>query len=224
MMLPHYSCGTTSSRPRRSPLHWHPTSAGRHTAPAHLPGSAGISIQPSSQPADGALTSIKQKLGVGSSPSGQNPALTAPVALPGLMKNRPSASNASKRCVPPHSRMSTSIWRAAIRRASASPGGTMVWPWVKPMRRLPWVTTLDSGRLGESTSKSPLTSCRSGATWRRNSKVSRSVRLPRQRTWPILPGVKSFRNYGGEVNDSSWELQARRAPCRGGPAGVNGSQ
>lgn len=144
----------------------------------------------------GKRTSIKQKLGVGSSPSGQYPVLGAPVALPGFTKNRPSISNASKRCVPPHNKTSTSIWRAAIRRASASPGGIMVWPWVKPMRRLPCVATLERGRLGESTSKSPFTSCKSGATWRRNSKVSRSVRLPRQRIWPILPGERSFRNLG----------------------------
>ena len=140
------------------------------------------------------LTSIRQKLGVGSSPSGQYPVLRAPVALPGVIKNLPSISKASKRCAPPHSSISTSIWRAAISRASASPGGMMVWPWVRPIRRLPWVTTFERGRLGESTSKSPLTNCRSGAIPRRNSNVLRSVRLPRQRIWPILFGVKSFRN------------------------------
>lgn len=43
------------------------------------------------------LTSIKQKLGVGSSPSGQKPELMAPVALPGLIKKRPSISKASNR-------------------------------------------------------------------------------------------------------------------------------
>lgn len=115
------------------------------------------------------LTSIRQKLGVGSSLSGQKPELIAPVALPGLMKKRPSISNASNRCVPPHRSTSTSIWRAAINSASASAGGTMVWPCVKPIRRLPWLTILERGRLGESTSKSPLTICRSGATSRRKS-------------------------------------------------------
>jgi hypothetical protein len=30
--------------------------------------------------------------------------------------------------------------------------------------------------------------------------VLRSVRLPRQRVCPILPGVRSFLNYGGMVS------------------------
>lgn len=56
------------------------------------------------------------------------------------------------------------------------------------------MTTFDNARLGASTSKSPLTICRSGAIPRRKSYVSLSVRLPRQRIWPILPGVRSFLN------------------------------
>lgn len=51
-------------------------------------------------------------------------------------------------------------------------------------------------------SKSPLTRWRSGARERRYSYVSRSVRFPRQRIWPILPGVRSFRNCS-QVRDSS---------------------
>lgn len=86
--------------------------------------STGKKNNPSTKEAQ--LTSIRQKLGVGSSPAGQNPELMAPVALPGLIKKRPSNSKASNRCVPPQSRISTSIWRAAIRSASASPGGMMV--------------------------------------------------------------------------------------------------
>jgi hypothetical protein len=141
------------------------------------------------------LTSINTKLGVGSSSSVHHPVVIAPVALPGLTKNLPSISYASNLCVPPHSRTSTSICRAAISRLSPSPGGTMVCPCVKPMRSDPCVTTFDRARLGASTSKSPLTICRSGAMARRNSYVSRSVMLPRQRICPILPGARSFLNY-----------------------------
>jgi hypothetical protein len=141
------------------------------------------------------LTSINTKLGVGSSSSLHHPVVIAPVALPGFTKNLPSISYASNLCVPPHSSTSTSIWRAAISKLSQSPGGTMVWPCVKPMRSEPWVTTFDKARLGASTSKSPFTICRSGAIPRRNSKVSLSVMLPRQRIWPIFPGARSFLNY-----------------------------
>jgi hypothetical protein len=70
----------------------------------------------------------------------------------------------------------------------------MVWPWVKPIRNEPCVTTFERARLGASTSKSPLTMCRSGAMPRRNSYVSLSVMLPRHRIWPILPGARSFLN------------------------------
>lgn len=139
-------------------------------------------------------TSIKQKLGVGSSPSGHHPVLNAPVALPGLTKNLPSNSYASNLCVPPHNSTSTSICLAAINNESASPGGMIVCPCVNPIRKEPCVTTFDNARLGASTSKSPLTICRSGAIPRRKSYVSLSVRLPRQRIWPILPGVRSFLN------------------------------
>lgn len=71
----------------------------------------------------------------------------------------------------------------------------MVCPCVKPMRSDPCVTTFDKARLGASTSKSPLTICRSGAIPRRNSYVSLSVMFPRQRIWPIFPGARSFLNY-----------------------------
>lgn len=83
------------------------------------------------------LTSIKQKLGTGSSPSAHHPVPIAPVALPGLTKNFPSNSYASNLCVPPHNSTSTSICRAAINKLSASPGGIIVWPCVKPIRREP---------------------------------------------------------------------------------------
>lgn len=139
---------------------------------------------------------MRTKLGVGSSSSGHQPVDMAPVALPGFTKNLPSISYASNLCVPPHKSTSTSIWRAAISRLSPSPGGMMVWPCVKPMRRLPCVTTFDRARFGASTSKSPFTICRSGAIPRRNSYVSRSVMLPKQRIWPILPGARSFLNCG----------------------------
>lgn len=140
------------------------------------------------------LTSMSTKLGVGSSSSVHQPVVIAPVALPGFTKNLPSISYASNLCVPPHSKMSTSICRAAMRRLSPSPGGMMVCPCVKPMRSEPWVTTLERARFGASTSKSPLTICRSGAMPRKNSYVSRSVILPRQRICPILPGARSFLN------------------------------
>lgn len=122
------SCGRRPSQQPHFPPHWHRSSADRHTTQGHHLGSIqGQHIYyPPNLP--GQLTSIRQKLGVGSSPSGQKPELMAPVALPGLIKNRPSISNASKRWVPPHSKTSTSIWRAAISNASASAGGTMVWP------------------------------------------------------------------------------------------------
>lgn len=42
--------------------------------------------------AAGVLTSISTKLGVGSSASGHQPVVMAPVALPGLTKNLPSIS------------------------------------------------------------------------------------------------------------------------------------
>lgn len=122
------SCGMRPSQQPHFPPHWHQSSAGRHTTQGHhLESIEGQHIYYPPNPS-GQLTSIKQKLGVGSSPSGQKPELMAPVALPGLIKNRPSISNASKRWVPPQSRTSTSIWRAAISSASASAGGTMVWP------------------------------------------------------------------------------------------------
>ena len=142
----------------------------------------------------GKLTSINTKLGVGSSSSVHHPVLIAPVALPGFTKNLPSISYASNLCVPPHNSTSTSICRAAINKLSPSPGGTIVCPCVNPMRSEPWVTTFDSARLGASTSKSPLTICRSGAIARRKSYVSRSVMLPKHRIWPIFPGASNFLN------------------------------
>lgn len=48
-----------------------------------------------------------------------------------------------------------------------------------------------------SRSKSPRTRWRSGARARRYSYVDVSVRLPRHRIEPILPGVRSFLNLGG---------------------------
>ena len=50
--------------------------------------------------------------------------MKAPVADPGLMKNRPSNSNASNRWVEPDIRMSTSSLRAMEDRDSVSPNGT----------------------------------------------------------------------------------------------------
>lgn len=160
-----------------------------------------------------ALTSISTKLGTGSSSSGHHPVVSAPVALPGLTKNLPSISYASNLCVPPHSKISTSIWRAAMSRLSPSPGGMMVCPCVKPMRSDPCVTTFESARFGASTSKSPFTMCRSGAMPRRNSYVSLSVMFPRQRICPILPGARSFLNYRGCELSVRW-------PCLDAPAGV----
>lgn len=155
----------------------------------------------------GKLTSIKQKLGMISSPPpgpAPQPVENAPVALPGLTKNFPSNSYASNLCVPPHNKTSTSICLAAISRLSGSPCGIMVWPWVRPIRRLPCATTLDKGVFAGMAdeewsadtlrSNGPRTSCRSGAKPRRKSNVLASVRFPRQRTWPIFPGVKSFLN------------------------------
>lgn len=114
-------------------------------------------------------TSIKQKLGVGSAPSAHHPVPSAPVALPGLTKNFPSSSYASNLCVPPHNSTSTSICLAAISKLSASPGGIIVCPCVNPIRSDPCVTTLERARFGASTSKSPLTICKSGAICRRKS-------------------------------------------------------
>lgn len=143
------------------------------------------------------LTSIRQKLGIIGSSSLIHPPEIAPVALPGLIKNRPSSSYASNRCVPPHTKTSQSSLRASISSESLSPCGMIVCPCVNPIRRLPCVTTFESGRLVASTSKSPLTIWRSGAVLRRKSYVSLSVRLPRQRIWPILPGESSLRNLAG---------------------------
>ena len=114
-------------------------------------------------------TSIRQKLGVGSSPFAHHPVPNAPVALPGLTKNFPSSSYASNLWVPPHKSTSTSICRAAISKLSASPGGMMVCPCVNPILSEPCVTTLERAKFGASTSKSPLTIWRSGAIWRRKS-------------------------------------------------------
>lgn len=138
---------------------------------------------------------MRQKLGVGDSFSPHHPDDMAPVAVPGFTNNFPSSSYASKRCVPPQTNTSTSICLAAINKLSLSPWGIIVCPWVNPILRFPWVTTFDRGRLGASTSRSPLTICRSGATERRKSYVSLSVRLPRHRIWPIFPGARSFRNW-----------------------------
>lgn len=185
----------TPSQRTQIPYHPHLYVFDKRRAQAHLLGPAHGDISVVQETAflksRGQLTSIKQKLGT---PYSFPAAINAPVALPGFTKNRPSSSYASNLPVPPHSKISTSICLAAIRRESASPGGTMVWPCVNPIRKLPCVTTLESGRLGVSTSKSPLTSWRSGASWRRNSKAERSVRLPRQRICPIFPGVRSFLN------------------------------
>lgn len=168
----------------------------------------------------GLRTSISTKLGVGSSPSAHHPVFRAPVALPGLMKNFPSISYASNRCVPPQRRTSTSICRAAINRLSASPVGTIVCPCVKPILKDPCVTTFDRGRLGASTSKSPLTICRSGATPRRNSYVSLSVMLPRHKICPILPGARSFLNCARvSVTGVQCVLGGRCSPWRGWPDG-----
>ena len=138
---------------------------------------------------------MRQKLGIGSSSMLDHEVLNAPVAVPGLTKNLPSSSYASNLCVPPQSRTSTSICRAVMSKLSASLCGMIVCPCVKPIRRPPCCTTFDSARLEASVSKSPLTTCRSGDVCRRKSYVSRSVMLPRHMIWPILPGVRSLRNY-----------------------------
>ena len=70
----------------------------------------------------------------------------------------------------------------------------------KPIRSEPWVTTWERGREGASASKRPLTILRSGAIERRYSYVALSVRLPRHSVWPILPGVRSFLNFGERVS------------------------
>jgi hypothetical protein len=162
--------GTTPFRPRHSRCPLHPSAAGIHIAQAHRLGPVPfVSRFLKYGRSWGILTSINTKLGVGSSSSVHHPVVIAPVALPGLTKNLPSISYASNLCVPPHSRTSTSICRAAISKLSPSPGGTIVCPCVKPMRSDPCVTTFERARLGASTSKSPLTICRSGAMARRNS-------------------------------------------------------
>lgn len=48
-------------------------------------------------------------------------------------------------------------------------------------------------------SKSPFTSWRSGARERRKVYTEGEVRLPRQRIWPILLGVRSFLNWWGKL-------------------------
>jgi len=194
-----HSFDKTPFQPTHSPRPYRPSSADRHSKPVHPLAptqqlSAVAQCQTISRSQSSKLTSISTKLGVGSSPFSHHPVPKAPVALPGFTKNLPSISYASNRCVPPHNNTSTSICRAAINKASASPGGAIVCPCVKPMRSEPCVTTFESARFGASTSKSPFTICRSGAMLRRNSKVSLSVRLPRHRIWPILPGVRSFLN------------------------------
>jgi len=194
-----HSCDKTPFQLIHSPHPCRPSSIGRHSKLVHPLGPTESCQQVDSchirsHSLSSKLTSISTKLGVGSSPFSHQPVPKAPVALPGFTKNLPSISYASNRCVPPHNSTSTSICRAAINSASASPGGAIVCPCVKPMRNEPCVTTFESARFGASTSKSPFTICRSGAMLRRNSKVSLSVRLPRQRIWPILPGVRSFLN------------------------------
>ena len=62
----------------------------------------------------------------------------------------------------------------------------------------------------------PLTILRSGAMERRYSYVGLSVRFPRQRVWPILPGVRSFLNCGRTL-EGSILLNGERLPllvCR----------
>lgn len=71
------------------------------------------------------------------------------------------------------------------------------------MRREPCATTCVRGRLVASTSNRPLTIFRSGETDRRYSYVGLSVRLPRQRAWDILPGARSFLNWGGRGGRSA---------------------
>ena len=193
--LHRHFCGTRPSPQQRFQHHSHPCVAGRRTTRERPLAPAPLSVLcVLFQVTSTSLTSMSTKLGTGSSSSDHHPVVNAPVALPGLTKNLPSISYASNLCVPPHSRMSTSICRAAINRLSPSPGGMMVWPCVNPIRSDPCVTTFERARLGASTSKSPLTICKSGAP-RRNSYVSLSVMLPRQRIWPILPGARSFLNY-----------------------------
>ena len=148
---------TIPSRQQRFPCRWRLSSADTRKAQEHLLEPEIASQYTHWQFPGRALASIKQKLGVGSSPSAHHPELKAPVVLPGLMKNFPSSSYASKRCVPPHSNTSTSICLAAINKLSASAGGIIVWPCVKPIRNEPCVTTFESARFGASTSKSPLT-------------------------------------------------------------------
>jgi hypothetical protein len=172
MMHHRHFSETIPFRPRHSHSLLHPSAAGIRIAQAHRLGPVSLSagcLKHGRAVLGGRLTSINTKLGVGSSSSDHHPVVMAPVALPGLTKNLPSISYASNLCVPPHSRTSTSICRAAINKLSPSPGGTIVCPCVKPMRSDPCVTTFDRARLGASTSKSPLTICRSGAMARRNS-------------------------------------------------------
>jgi hypothetical protein len=162
----------TPFRPRHSRCLLRLSVAGRRIVQAHRLGPGSGLARCSTMVlhnVKGRLTSISTKLGVGSSSSVHQPVVIAPVALPGLTKNLPSISYASNLCVPPQSRTSTSICRAAISKLSPSPGGMIVCPCVKPIRSEPCVTTFDSARLGASTSKSPLTICRSGAMARRNS-------------------------------------------------------
>lgn len=198
MILHRHSCGTRPSPRPRFRHRSYPYAVDTRTAREHPPAPTPLSVFALNAHACMVrippLTSMSTKLGTGSSSSDHHPVVIAPVALPGLTKNLPSISYASNLCVPPHSRMSTSICRAAINKLSPSPGGMIVCPCVKPMRSDPCVTTLDRARLGASTSKSPLTICRSGAMPRRNSYVSLSVMLPRHRIWPIFPGASSFLN------------------------------
>lgn len=170
MLLNHCFSDTKPFQPLRFPLRWDRSLVDTHTIQAHpLEPVTSVSSLPRRASKLVGLTSIKQKLGTGSSPSDHHPVPNAPVALPGLTKNLPSSSYASNLCVPPHNNTSTSICRAAINKLSGSPGGIIVWPCVKPMRSEPCVMTFDRARFGASTSKSPLTICRSGAIPRRKS-------------------------------------------------------
>lgn len=121
--------GKRPFQPQRSRCHLHPFSTDRHKEQGHLLGPVKTSQSVLQlEILERSRTSIRQKLGVGSSPSGHHTELIAPVALPGLTKNFPSNSYASNLCVPPQRSTSTSMCLAAISRLSASPGGIIVWP------------------------------------------------------------------------------------------------
>jgi hypothetical protein len=87
-------------------------------------------------------------------------------------------------------------------------------PSKNPIRSEPCVTTCERGREVASASNFPFTIFRSGAMLRRYSYVGLSVRLPKQRVWPILPGVRSFLNCDGGFSRWAEYSRVQNGPLR----------